>query len=77
MANLTHNLNTFEEVIQIRKLIASIYWGLKKDCKGLLKDDDRIELKEVYYDLGMLVGYSKSINKDDLAGKFINKFMNE
>jgi len=25
MANLTHNLNTFEEIIQIRKLIASIY----------------------------------------------------
>ena len=75
MANLTHNLNTFEEVIQIRKLIASIYWGLKKDHKGLLNDDDQIELKEVYYDLGMLVGYSKAINKDDLASKFIKQFM--
>ncbi len=74
MANLTHNLNTFEEVIQIRKLIASIYWSVKKDYKTLWEDNNE---KETFYEVGMLVGYSKSINKDDLAGKFINKFMNE
>ena len=74
MANLTHNLNTFEEVIQIRKLIASIYCSVKKDYKTLWEDNNE---KETFYEVGMLVGYSKSINKDDLAGKFINKFMNE
>jgi len=81
MANLTHNLNTFEEVIQIRKLVASIFWQLKKDYKQLWSDDDFAELnhylnkKEVYYDVGMIVGYLRSLNKDKLAEKVYDKFM--
>ena len=75
MANLIHNLNTFKEVIQIRKLISSIYWALKKDHKGLLEDDDKIDIKEVYYDVGMLIAYSQALNKPKLAHKFYDKFM--
>ena len=63
------------EIREIRKLVASIFWQLKKDHKGLLEDNDYIDIKEVYYDVGMLVAYSQSLNKTKLADKFYEKFM--
>ena len=63
------------EIRGIRKLVADIFWQLKKDHKGLLEDNDHIDIKEVYYDVGMMVGYLRSLNKDKLAEKVYDKFM--
>ena len=63
------------EIKEVRKLVANIYWSLKKDHKGLLEDNDYIDIKEVYYDVGMMVGYLRSLNKDKLAEKVYDKFM--
>ena len=63
------------ETREIRKLVASIFWQLKKDHKGLLEDNDYIDIKEVYYDVGMMIGYLRSLNKDKLAEKVYDKFM--
>ena len=52
------------EIKEVRKLVANIYWSLKKDHKALLEQGDD---KEVYYDVGMIVGYLRSLNKDKLA----------
>ena len=60
------------EIKEVRKLVANIYWSLKKDHKALLEQGDD---KEVYYDVGMLVAYSQSLNKSKLADKFYDKFM--
>ena len=54
------------EIKEVRKLVANIYWSLKKDHKALLEQGDD---KEVYYDVGMIVGYLRSLNKDKLAEK--------
>ena len=35
------------EIKEVRKLVASIFWQLKKDHKGLLEDNDYIDIKEV------------------------------
>ena len=60
------------EIKEVRKLIANIYWSLKKDHKALLEQGDD---KEVYYDVGMMVGYLRSLNKDKLAEKIYDKYM--
>lgn len=60
------------EIRGIRKLCADIFWSLKKDHKALLEQGDD---KEVYYDVGMMVGYLRSLNKDKLAEKVYDKFM--
>ena len=60
------------EIKEVRKLVANIYWALKKDHKALLEQGDD---KEVYYDVGMIVGYLRSLNKDKLAEKVYDKFM--
>ena len=60
------------EIKEVRKLIASIYWSLKKDREALLEQGDD---KEVYYDVGMIVGYLRSLNKDKLAEKIYDKYM--
>ncbi len=60
------------EIKEIRKLVANIYWSLKKDHKALLEQGDD---KEVYYDVGMIVGYLRSLNKDKLAEKIYDKYM--
>ena len=60
------------EIKEVRKLVANIYWSLKKDHKALLEQGDD---KEVYYDVGMIVGYLRSLNKDKLAEKIYDKFM--
>ena len=65
------------EIKEVRKLVASIFWQLKKDHKGLLEDNDYIDIKEVYYDVGMMVGYLRSLNKDKLAEKIYDKYMED
>ena len=62
------------EIKEVRKLVANIYWSLKKDHKALLEQGDD---KEVYYDVGMIVGYLRSLNKDKLAEKIYDKFMDD
>ena len=62
------------EIREIRKQVANIYWSLKKDHKALLEQGDD---KEVYYDVGMIVGYLRSLNKDKLAEKIYDKFMDD
>ena len=62
------------EIKGIRKLCASIFWSLKKDHKALLEQGDD---KEVYYDVGMIVAYLRSLNKDQLAEKVYSKFMDD
>ena len=62
------------EIKEIRKLVANIYWSLKKDHKALLEQGDD---KEVYYDVGMIVGYLRSLNKDKLAEKIYDKYMED
>ena len=44
------------ETEKIRKLIASIYWDLKKDYKNM-------EQQDCFYDVGMMVGYYQAIDK--------------
>ena len=60
------------EIKEVRNLVASLFWQLKKDHKALLEQGDD---KEVYYDVGMIVGYLRSLNKDKLAEKVYDKFM--
>ena len=40
--------------------------------KDIIIDD-----KEVYYDVGMIVGYLRSLNKDKLAEKIYDKYMED
>ena len=62
------------EIKEVRKLVANIYWSLKKDHKALLEQGDD---KEVYYYVGMIVGYLSSINEKKLASKIYDKFMDD
>tara|TARA_R100001082_G_C4308950_1_gene135859 strand:- start:268 stop:453 length:186 start_codon:yes stop_codon:yes gene_type:complete len=52
----------------IRRIIANIYWGLKKDFKEM-------ELQDIYYDVGLAVGYCQAINRADISHKIYNNFM--
>ena len=63
------------EIRKLRKTVADIFWQLKKDHKGLLNDNDYIDIKVVYYDVGMIVAYLHSLNKSKLANKVYKKFM--
>ena len=59
---------------EIRNSIARIYRSLKKDRQALWdQGDDR----EVFYDVGLCVGYCYSIDKKDLADKIYDKFMDD
>lgn len=60
------------EIREIRKQVANIYWSVKKDHKALLEDNNE---KEIFYDVGMIVGYLRSINKQKLASKIYDEFM--
>ena len=51
-----------------RKIIADIYWALKKDFK-------QMELQDIYYDVGLMVGHCLCINKSDLSDKIYAQFM--
>ena len=51
-----------------RKIIADIYWALKSDF-------DEMELQDIYYDVGLMVGHCQCINKPDLSDKIYAQFM--
>ena len=61
------------EIREIRKLVASIYWSANKDYK-MLRDFHNMK-HETCYEVGMMIGYLKAINKDELADKIYDKFM--
>lgn len=54
--------------ICVRKLVASLYWDLKRDF-------EQIEEKELFYDVGMMVGLCRGMNRATLANKLYTKFM--
>ena len=60
------------ETKRIRSNIASIYWSLKKDYKALWEQGDD---REVFYDVGLMLGYCYSISKSKLGSKIYDKFM--
>ena len=51
---------------RIKKLVANIFWSLKKDFK-------KMELQDIYYDVGLMVAYCKSINRP--SDKIYDYFM--
>ena len=51
---------------KIKKVVASIFWDLKKDYKNM-------ELQDIYYDVGLMVGYCKAINRP--SNKIYDYFM--
>ena len=51
-----------------RKIIADIYWALKKDF-------NEMELQDIYYDVGLMVGHCLCINKPKLSNKIYDQFM--
>ena len=51
-------------------MVSSLYWGLKQDY-------EQIDEKDLFYDVGMIVGYCQSINKPKLSSKIYDKFMPE
>ena len=51
-----------------RKIIADIYWALKKDFK-------QMELQDIYYDVGLMVGHCLCLDKPDLSNKIYAQFM--
>lgn len=53
-------------VKQIRKVISDIFWDLKSEYKDM-------ELQDIYYDVGLMVGYCQSINKP--SDKIYDYFM--
>ena len=54
--------------IVIRRIIANIYWSLKRDFK-------KMELQDIYYDVGLAVGYCQAIDRADISHKIYNNFM--
>ena len=61
MSMMFENPNT-----RIKKLVANIFWSLKKDFK-------KMELQDIYYDVGLMVGYCHSINRP--SDKIYDYFM--
>ena len=51
-----------------RKQIANMYWDLKKDFH-------QMELQDIYYDVGLMVGHCLCINKPILSNKIYEQFM--
>ena len=63
------------EIKEVRKQVASIFWQLKKDYKYLSVNTH--EYSNLTYDVGMIVGYLRSINEKKLASKIYDKFMDD
>ena len=57
---------------EIRKMIAVIYWDLQKNYRKLWEQGDD---REVFYDVGLMIGYCYSIGKNNLGSKIYDKFM--
>ena len=51
-----------------RKIIADIYWALKNDF-------NEMELQDIYYDVGLMVGHCLCIDKPKLSNKIYDQFM--
>ena len=51
-----------------RKQIASMYWDLKNDFNDM-------ELQDIYYDVGLMVGLCICLNKPKLSDKIYSEFM--
>ena len=60
--------NKIMDIKKIKKLIASVYWSLKKDA-------DQINIEDVYYDVGYAVSLCLVINKKELGQKIYDRFM--
>ena len=52
----------------LRKSVASIFWSLKEDWKEM-------DLKDIYYDVGLAVGYCQAIDRADISHKIYDKFI--
>ena len=63
------------EIKEVRKLVADIFWQLKKNYKYLSVNTH--EYSNLTYDVGMIVGYLRSINEKKLASKIYDKFMDD
>ena len=53
---------------ELRKVVASMYWDLKNDY-------EQMELQDIYYDVGLMVGHCLCINKSNLSDKIYTQFM--
>jgi hypothetical protein len=60
--------NKIMDIKKIKKLIASVYWSLKKDA-------DQINIEDIYYDVGYAVSLCLVINKKELGQKIYDRFM--
>ena len=56
--------NKIMYIKKIKKLIASVYWSLKKDA-------DQINIEDVYYDVGYAVSLCIVINKKNSGKKYM------
>ena len=63
------------EIKEVRKLVADIFWQLKKNYKYLSVNTH--EYSNLTYDVCMIVGYLRSINEKKLASKIYDKFMDD
>ena len=52
----------------IRRIIANIYWSLKRDYKHM-------NLEDIYYDVGLAVGFCQAIDRADISHKIYDNFM--
>ena len=53
---------------KFRKVVASMYWDLKNDY-------EQMELQDIYYDVGLMVGHCLCIDKPKLSNKIYDQFM--
>ena len=51
-----------------RNQIASMYWDLKNDYA-------QMELQDIYYDVGLMIGLCVCLNKPNLSDRIYVRFM--
>jgi hypothetical protein len=54
-------------ILEIRKLISSVYWDLKKDV-------EQMDTSDIYFDVGYMTSLCVAINKIELGQKIHDKF---
>jgi len=52
---------------EIRKLISNVYWDLKKDA-------ERMDISDIYFDVGYMSSLCVAIGKVELGQKIHDKF---
>ena len=52
---------------EIRKLISSVYWDLKKDA-------EQMDTSDIYFDVGYMTSLCVAIDKVELGQKIHDKF---